>query len=56
MGDSVKKEELQAEFDKTVDKKYGENAVTNSMQDLTKSMNSLGIGEMTVTVKENKKK
>jgi len=56
LGDSVKKEELQAEFDKVVDKKYGEHTVTDSMQDLTKSMTSLGIGEMTVTVKENKKK
>ncbi len=56
-GDSIKKGELQTEFNKIVGKKYGEHAtLKESMYDLNSSINSLGIGKMTVIVEENKMK
>ncbi len=54
LGDSAKKEEIKAEFEKVIDKKYGEHAITDSMEALSKAMNSFGIAEMTADVNENK--
>jgi hypothetical protein len=54
LGDSAKKDILQEEFDKVVDKKYGKDILVNSMNKFMDSMNSLGVGQIDLSVKNKK--
>jgi hypothetical protein len=56
MGSSANKEELQAEFDKVVDKKYGDSAIADVMQDFTEALTSLSLEGMMITVKHETEK
>lgn len=55
VGDSAKKSELEAEFDNVIEKKYGDGVLRNAVSDISNSISALGVGEATLTYKENKK-